>query len=270
MGNISSSKREIRSYTERVYGEVRPTASYTFTGAWANATGYTLTIPKTGRYKIKFNGTIRIVANGTNNSGQLRLYNQTLVSAIAGSARGLAVAIGAATSVDMAVNAACEWEENLVAGHVINLQGYVNDVVLVSQLQYTAGATEPLFSYELVNELVPVRNSADDYSTSETDTGKNWIDGKRIYRKVINFGLLPNATFKDVAHGITTLQMVMPGFPRGISYNAVPVIYTLPTPYSPATDSVTLYVNTTNVRAVTYSAGWVAFSAYIEIEYTKV
>ena len=41
-----------------------------------------------------------------------------------------------------------------------------------------------------------------EYSLSEIPVG-TWIDGKTIYRKVINFGALPNATTKAVAHGIS-------------------------------------------------------------------
>ena len=43
------------------------------------------------------------------------------------------------------------------------------------------------------------------YSTTETVTNAKWIDGKPIYRKVVNFGTLPNATVKAVAHGIVGL-----------------------------------------------------------------
>jgi hypothetical protein len=44
---------------------------------------------------------------------------------------------------------------------------------------------------------------ADTFSTTETATNKIWINGKTIYRKVINFGALPASTTKSVPHGIT-------------------------------------------------------------------
>lgn len=47
------------------------------------------------------------------------------------------------------------------------------------------------------------------YSTSETTTGGTWIDGSTIYKKTINFGALPNAANKAVAHGITNLNRVI-------------------------------------------------------------
>lgn len=40
----------------------------------------------------------------------------------------------------------------------------------------------------------------DSYSTSEVDTGKTWIDGKKIYRKVISDTLgTTNGTWKDIS-----------------------------------------------------------------------
>lgn len=45
------------------------------------------------------------------------------------------------------------------------------------------------------------------YSTDEQVIGK-WIDGSTLYRKVIDFGALPNATRKNVAHGISNLGRV--------------------------------------------------------------
>ena len=42
------------------------------------------------------------------------------------------------------------------------------------------------------------------FDDAETDTGKVWIDGKPIYRKVIN-AELPNSTTKTINHGIANL-----------------------------------------------------------------
>lgn len=36
------------------------------------------------------------------------------------------------------------------------------------------------------------------YSTSEQNTGRKWINGKDIYQITINFGALPNTASKDV------------------------------------------------------------------------
>ena len=47
------------------------------------------------------------------------------------------------------------------------------------------------------------------YSTSEVDTGFTWINGAHIYKKTIDFGALPNATTKSVAHNISNLSAVI-------------------------------------------------------------
>lgn len=46
------------------------------------------------------------------------------------------------------------------------------------------------------------------YSTTETICG-TWIDGKPIYRKVIDMGALPNATAKDVQHNISNIDNIV-------------------------------------------------------------
>ena len=43
----------------------------------------------------------------------------------------------------------------------------------------------------------------------EQDTGFTWIDGKKIYKKTVNFGNLSNDTYKAVSHGIQNLQYVV-------------------------------------------------------------
>ena len=56
-------------------------------------------------------------------------------------------------------------------------------------------------------EYVPSGDKAVHYSTEEQVIG-TWIDGSTLYRKVIDFGVLPNATSKNVAHGISNLGRV--------------------------------------------------------------
>lgn len=45
------------------------------------------------------------------------------------------------------------------------------------------------------------------YSTSEQRIG-TWIDGKPLYEKTVNFGALPNATVKQVAHNIADVDRI--------------------------------------------------------------
>ena len=46
-------------------------------------------------------------------------------------------------------------------------------------------------------------DSISHYSTTETPTGKTWIDGKAIYRKVIKFGAMAGNNRYTIAHGIS-------------------------------------------------------------------
>lgn len=47
-----------------------------------------------------------------------------------------------------------------------------------------------------------------DYSTSEVNTGKTWIDGKPIYRKVVDAGSSSGSGFLTVAHNIANIDTI--------------------------------------------------------------
>lgn len=47
------------------------------------------------------------------------------------------------------------------------------------------------------------------YSQNETDTGKIWIDGKKIYRKVVDCGALPNNSLKNIPINIINLNEII-------------------------------------------------------------
>lgn len=60
-------------------------------------------------------------------------------------------------------------------------------------------------------------NDRNTYSTSETFTGKYWIDGKPIYRKVLSFTLSNSVNaFTYKAHGISNIG----------TYKAIDLYYT--------------------------------------------
>lgn len=69
----------------------------------------------------------------------------------------------------------------------------------VNQIEYN-GALYNVQDAEAQKSLV--------YSQNETDTGKIWIDGKKIYRKVIDCGALPNNVVKNVPMNITNLNQI--------------------------------------------------------------
>ncbi|MCL1940038.1 MAG: hypothetical protein FWG04_05195 [Desulfovibrionaceae bacterium] len=47
------------------------------------------------------------------------------------------------------------------------------------------------------------------FSTAEQWTGGYWIDGKKIYRKVVNLGSGPNVASKSVPHGISSIDHII-------------------------------------------------------------
>ena len=49
----------------------------------------------------------------------------------------------------------------------------------------------------------PAPYSPVNYSTTEVDTGVKWIDGKPIYRRVVNIGALPDNSTKTITLGLS-------------------------------------------------------------------
>lgn len=120
-------------------------------------------------------------------------------------------------------------------------------------------------------------NSLDNvYSLEETFTGKYWIDGKKIYRKVINFGALPNKTTKNVLTGlqIESINIVnYYGIANGIDVSGNHYSLTLPDTHPNGPEQATrLSINTKeneyNLVIIT-GVDRSNYTAYIIIEYTK-
>lgn len=81
------------------------------------------------------------------------------------------------------------------------------------------------------------------YSTSETNTGFTWIDGKTIYKKTYTLGAFPNNSTKNVAHGITGLNEVVKF--EGYSYGGGVTYETLGQYYD--TSRASVYVSGANI-----------------------
>ena len=99
------------------------------------------------------------------------------------------------------------------------------------------------------------------YSTDEIKTGGKWIDGKPIYKKVVDFGALPNNTSKTVAHGISNLEKAIMASGFAINNNGESI-------YIPHTLSG-FYINKTNITLNTTYNYSSYTETYITIEYTK-
>jgi hypothetical protein len=135
-------------------------------------------------------------------------------------------------------------------------------------LGFTGLEVDSLLQYvEDIKEAVPVSSQMiNNYSTSETVTNGKWINDKIIYRKVINFGTMPNATSRSVAHGISNLEQIVTLYGiSGVNGGAsIPNAKDFPTG-----SHVRLKVDMTNITMVTeYDLSSITTS-YVIIEYTK-
>lgn len=73
--------------------------------------------------------------------------------------------------------------------------------IAFTQTNYREQGTQFIKIYKVVGYTVQF--SISHYSTTETSTGKTWIDGKAIYRKVIQFGAMSGNNRYTKAHGIS-------------------------------------------------------------------
>ena len=119
-----------------------------------------------------------------------------------------------------------------------------------------------------INILITEFSNLANYSTSESDTGMRWIDSKPIYRKVVNFGALPNASTKAVNHGISNLNTVVNFYGNILnSTTGDRLSLNVPSPSGPQYDILTTVTNT-QVK-ITCSVDRSHQNAIVVIEYTK-
>ena len=106
------------------------------------------------------------------------------------------------------------------------------------------------------------------YSTSETDTGKTWINGKKIYRKVVEIGSVSANGSTSKNTGITGLETVI-SITGMCKYSAGNWI-TIPRGHGNAAYGNNAYMNSTGTT-VTVECGSAAAltNATVIIEYTK-
>jgi len=104
------------------------------------------------------------------------------------------------------------------------------------------------------------------YSNTETETGKLWIDGNPIYRKVVNIAALPNTTSTTYPHGITTTDTIISC--RGMANSGT---NELPMPRTGAGGAgwIDIYANSTNIT-IASGTDLSTWSAFVIMEYTKV
>lgn len=108
-----------------------------------------------------------------------------------------------------------------------------------------------------------------------TETSSN-INYREVFRKVIDFGDLPNATTKNVAHGITTTEdfSIVRLYATATDPAASAIQSAIPIPYvnvaTPA-DGVQLSMGATNVSITTTTANYTAYTrCFVVVEYIKL
>lgn len=112
---------------------------------------------------------------------------------------------------------------------------------------------------------------ADKYSTNEIIIGR-WIDNKPIYRKVINFGSLPDTTSKSVAHNIANIDFIVNVWGMAKRENAVNDVNFFPINESRPLnniDAIGLFVTDTTIIIQTGVDRSNIPITYVMIEYTK-
>lgn len=128
----------------------------------------------------------------------------------------------------------------------------------VNQIEYN-GALYNIQDAEAQKSLI--------YSQNEIDTGKIWIDGKKIYRKVINCGVLPDNEEKNIPHNIKDYDTFLSI--RGIAiYREVKSFISLPFA-SRGDESIKITVFRESVIIGTYIVRNYFKESYAILEYTK-
>lgn len=121
-------------------------------------------------------------------------------------------------------------------------------------------------SEKFVNVTPSSGGTSIDYSTTEQVIGK-WIDGRDLYQKTVNFGALPNNTYKSTAHGISNLDYIV-----SFEGTAKSTTYSLPIPYLHLTTAsyyIEVYFTDTNIVIGTKSDRSGYDKCYITLRYVK-
>lgn len=113
--------------------------------------------------------------------------------------------------------------------------------------------------------------TANTYSTTEVKTGETWVDGRPIYRKVLNVENLPNNTAKNISTGLSS-SSVLPIFLKGYALKTTGEYACMPLPFFTNTNPVYIgYLNSNSIWniVVTTTSDRSNFNGYITIEYIK-
>ncbi len=108
------------------------------------------------------------------------------------------------------------------------------------------------------------------FSTSEAVTGTFWIDGKAVFRKVIDTGALPASGSSLVAHNITGMDVVVfiRGFAEDTNGNQIPLPHV--DVGNQSNGDIGVAVNDTIVNISVAGDASAFDKSHVELWYTKV
>ncbi|MCI7633894.1 MAG: tail fiber protein [Mollicutes bacterium] len=154
----------------------------------------------------------------------------------------------------------------LVINYIIKAKQSAGVVATVVDNLNSSSTTDALSANQgkVLNGMI---ESLGTYSTNEINTGKKWIDGKPIYRKVISCGALPNSTTKIVNHNISDIDNSrMYGFAVRTSDKRE-----FPLPFSSADGNGNIQLDLTSTYIqITSNIDRSSFNtSYVILEYTK-
>ena len=110
-----------------------------------------------------------------------------------------------------------------------------------------------------------IKFSPEIYSKEEREVGV-WTDGKPLYQKTIDFGSLPHHTSKQVAHGISNIDIIVHAFGFAKStVNSTPIPFVNNTTVG---SQVALIIDSTNVTLRT-DDDRDNYTAFVTLQYTK-
>lgn len=155
---------------------------------------------------------------------------------------------------------------------------WINPSMTTNQAKYKDGNTWTEVTIKALDSMpvgtqvnytgsdIPVGwQQVNDFSTSEVNTGQKWIDGKPIYRKVINLGLFPNNSYIEVNTNLTNVKII-----RYDSYAYTSGLGALikTDQYQNADNNIRTLVYSNKIR-ITATGNFSTWEGYIILEYTK-
>ena len=114
------------------------------------------------------------------------------------------------TAIGTLANLATTVKTNLVSA-INEIKNSLKTVATTGAFDDLTGRPDASSNIDMSEVCTPLPSNATDgiiYSTTERKVGQ-WIDGKPLYEKTINFGTLPNNTVKNVAHGISNISQIV-------------------------------------------------------------